>query len=213
MTTLGIERMSFLYENLDQGNAIVLNAGVAFSFRRFHGLVGDMVRGAWLRYVRRFNSALLGTATDLQEFLFGGERESLKAFIPILNEVQRDACFYCGGRMKGEAVDVDHFIPWSRYPVDLGHNFVLAHARPCNARKSGRLASVEHLNAWVTRNAEHGDLMGAQFDQKEIIHDLPTSFKVATWAYSQLESAGGLTWRQGEEMVILDSRWRQLLGN
>ncbi len=40
-----------------------------------------------------------------------------------------------------------------------------------------------------------------------------TSFKVATWAYSQLEGAGGLTWRQGEEMVVLDSGWRQVLGN
>jgi len=26
---------------------------------------------------------------------------------------------------RGEPV-VDHFVPWARYPLDLGHNFVLA---------------------------------------------------------------------------------------
>jgi hypothetical protein len=35
---------------------------------------------------------------------------------------------------------VDHFIPWSRYPADLGHNFVLAHDRCINA-KSDYLAA------------------------------------------------------------------------
>jgi hypothetical protein len=162
--------------------------------------------------VRRFNPVSLGTTTDLQEFLFGSEREHLKVFVPILTEIQKDNCFYCGGRMRGESVHVDHFIPWSRYPVDLGHNFVLAHARPCNAKKSDRIASIEHLNSWVKRNADHGNTLAAEYDRERIIHDLPTSSRVARWAYSQIESSGGLTWLRNEELVRLKPGWEKLFG-
>src|SRR5213592_5079376 len=37
--------------------------------------------------------------------------------------------------------DVDHFIPWSRYPDDGLENLVVAHAR-CNAQKSDFLAAA-----------------------------------------------------------------------
>ena len=32
---------------------------------------------------------------------------------------------------------IDHFIPWPRYPIDLGHNFVLAHAGCSSAKADG----------------------------------------------------------------------------
>ena len=41
--------------------------------------------------------------------------------------------------MTGEGC-VDHFIAWSRYPVDLGHNLVLAH-NGCN--EADRLVRVD----------------------------------------------------------------------
>ncbi len=40
-------------------------------------------------------------------------------------EIQEGRCFYCERRLGG-APHVDHLVPWSRYPVDLGHNFVVA---------------------------------------------------------------------------------------
>jgi 5-methylcytosine-specific restriction endonuclease McrA len=40
--------------------------------------------------------------------------------------------------LRGEIAHIDHFIPWSRFPVDLGNNFVLALAT-CNGKKSDRL--------------------------------------------------------------------------
>jgi hypothetical protein len=186
LQTVGSERLNFLYDNLDHGNSIVLQPGVAFSFRKFYWLIGDMVRGAWGRYVRRFNPTTLGTTTDLQEFLFGSERTPLKDLVPILTDIQKDNCFYCGSRMKGESVHFDHFIPWSRYPIDLGHNFVLAHARPCNAKKSDSIAAVEHLDSWVKRNVELGKTLAAEFDRLQIIHDLPTSFKVGVFSNRKL---------------------------
>ena len=41
--------------------------------------------------------------------------------------------------MEGTFMSVDHFISWSRYTTDLGHNFVLAHPG-CNSQKSDYLA-------------------------------------------------------------------------
>jgi hypothetical protein len=46
---------------------------------------------------------------------------------------------------------VDHFIPWSRYRLDLGHNYALAHTR-CNVDKSDRLAAFDRLKRWHGRN-------------------------------------------------------------
>ena len=55
---------------------------------------------------------------------------------------------------------MDHFIPWWRYPADLGHNFALAHAE-CSRKKSDHLA--------------------AEFDGIRTRHDLQASWKIARW--------------------------------
>ena len=67
--------------------------------------------------------------------------------------MQKGVCLYCQQPLPMRA-QVDHFIPWSRYPADLGHNFVLAH-RGCNNAKSDYLAAEHHLAAWAERNREH----------------------------------------------------------
>ena len=46
--------------NTGQGSQITLKPGIAFCFRKHYGLVADMVKGAWSRYVRRFNVEALG---------------------------------------------------------------------------------------------------------------------------------------------------------
>jgi 5-methylcytosine-specific restriction endonuclease McrA len=74
---------------------------------------------------------LLGETLDLREFLFGAERNALGAVRPVLMDLQDGKCFYCKQSMRSEAGHVDHFIPWSKYPIDLGHNFVLADSK-CN---------------------------------------------------------------------------------
>jgi 5-methylcytosine-specific restriction endonuclease McrA len=138
LQTIGQERLDFLYENVGKDKTIELRAGVAYCFRKFHGLISDLVRGAWVRFVRQQNMDILGETADLNEFLFGSERASLAAIRPVLMEVQSGSCFYCGSALKPANTDVDHFIAWARYPVDLGHNFVLAD-RVCNNKKRDRL--------------------------------------------------------------------------
>jgi HNH endonuclease len=43
-----------------------------------------------------------------------------------------------------------HFLPWSRHPDNTIDNLVAAHPR-CNNAKSASLASLEHLQRWLTR--------------------------------------------------------------
>lgn len=207
LQTVGNGTLDFLYENLGQGSVITLKPGVASCLRRFHGLVGDLVRGAWVRYVRRFNEPALGEVNDLHTFLFGSERRSLQDIAAVLRDVQRGDCFYCGRRLSEGATHVDHFIPWSRYPVDLGHNFVLAHDRPCNLGKADRLAASEHLAHWTERNRVHEGQLQEAFDREGITHDLGTSVKIAKWAYGQLAATNGLVWQAGSSLIPLREGW------
>lgn len=208
---VGRQELRFLYERGESGHDIVLKDGVAFCLRRFHPLIQDLVQGAWVRFVRSIpeNRALVGEATELSAFLFGSERASLAAFHPILRELQAGRCFYCH-RPAARAAEVDHFIPWSRYAMDLGHNFVLADAE-CNARKKDRLPSEEHLESWCERNADHGTELARRFDEKGLLHDLGASLHVTRWAYAQAETAGAQVWRRVDELVALGPQWRRVL--
>jgi hypothetical protein len=194
------------------GGGIELKPGVAFCFRRFHELIEDMTRGAWVRFVRRVraNRAVLGEAKDLDEFLFGSERVDLSGYAPILRKVQEDRCFYCDGKLA-DAADVDHFIPWARYPVDLGHNFVLSHQR-CNNAKRDQLAATDHLERWCRRNEEHGTGLAADFDEHVLPNDVAASQRITRWAYAQAEATATPVWIAKGRYETLDQRWRALPG-
>lgn len=210
LQTVGAERLDFLYANLDRGTTITLQPGVAYCLRAFHGLLRDMIQGAWVRFVRKLNTVQLGSITDVSSFLFDRDRGNLEVYRPILRDIQRGQCFYCGQSLKSGS-EVDHFIPWARYPTDLGHNFVLAHAG-CNNSKSDYLAAVDHLGAWQERNRVHGEELAARFTAAEVISDLPASVRIAKWAYEQTEQAGGQVWVTKDMLRHLGPEWRLLLG-
>ena len=134
---------------------------------------------------------------------------ALSVYRPILVEVQEDTCFYCHQLLHRQG-DVDHFIPWSKYPVDLGHNFVLAH-KMCNTKKRDFLAAEEHLEGWVERNNLHGRKLSQFFVQARIANNLESSISIANWAYSQTASNNGLVWVAGIECCHLGTRWKLLL--
>jgi hypothetical protein len=210
LQTIGQERLDFLYENTGVGRTIELRPGVAFCLRKFHGLISDQVRGAWLRYVRQQNLDVLGEGADLNEFLFGSERNNLAVVRPILMDLQRGRCFYCHAAIARGAAHVDHFIAWSRYPTDLAHNFVLADSR-CNTKKRDRLPACEHLAVWGERNARYGDQLAKELVQRGVVAELAASKRVTEWAYAQTEVANGLTWLQADDMVPLSPEWRSAL--
>ena len=81
------------------------------------------------------------------------ERAALDAYRPVLLDLQKGRCFYCGKSLVG-AGHVDHFVPWSRYPDNGLDNLVVAD-RKCNGFKRSSLAATEHLTRWAKRCA-HG---------------------------------------------------------
>lgn len=174
LQTVGGKSVDFLYENTGSGDKIELRPGVAYCLRKFHALISDLVRGAWVRYVREQNRDVLGEAADLNEFLFGSERVSLAAVRPALFDIQQARCFYCHGQLKQAETHVDHFIAWARYPTDLGHNFVLADNR-CNNQKKDRLPACEHLAGWTERNARFGKEIADRLYKRGIMSDLAAS--------------------------------------
>ena len=137
-------------------------------------------------------------------------RVSISGVAGVLREVQGGQCFYCNGGLKEMSAHVDHFIPWSRYPVDLGHNFVLAH-QTCNNNKSDRLAALEHLDRWANLLESNGKTLTEQFNQKNILNYLNTSIRITGWAYRQTLEAGGRTWIKGNELQPLTAEWENLL--
>lgn len=210
LQTVGGQKLDFLYDNVGRGRQVTLKPGVAYCLRKHYPMVADLVKGAWARYVRRFNTDLLGEQADLGEFLFGSERANLAAVVPILQQVQHGECFYCRRPLREENIHVDHFVPWSRYPVDLGHNFVLAHAT-CNSKKSDRLAAEEHLDRWAFRQRTLGEQMTAEFTRHGIVSDVKSSARIANWAYSNTFQSHGLTWVRGDELCELDANWGRLI--
>jgi 5-methylcytosine-specific restriction endonuclease McrA len=205
--TVGQERLDFLYENRDRGNRICLKPGVAYCLRAFYELLRDLIQGAWVRFVQKLNANRLGTVTDLGTFLFGQERASLEVYRPILRDVQQGKCLYCTKKLAKPA-QVDHFIPWSRYAADLGHNFVLAHDQ-CNQAKSDHLAAERHLGAWVERNRLHQEELQCRFREAMLPCDLSGTIQIAKWVYQQTEKANGQVWVTKKVLHHLSPAWRQ----
>lgn len=211
LQNVGRHSLAFLYDppNGKAPTTIRLYPGVAYCLRRFHGLVAELVQAAWTRWVRQQNLSVIGETSDLHEFLFGAERSNLGLVRTPLQDLQRGACFYCHRKMRGRT-EVDHFVPWVLYPLDLGHNFVLAH-RECNSAKRDLLASEEHLTAWVERNQAHGEALGREFDRLGVLHSLPSTTRITRWAYGAVFNGGGLTWKSKQTLVPLTGEWDLVL--
>jgi 5-methylcytosine-specific restriction endonuclease McrA len=211
LQVIGNQVVPFLYENAGDACEITLHEGVAYCLRRFHSLVRGLVQDAWIRFIRnlRGNREILGESADLSAFLFGSERAGLFEYIAILRETQKGLCFYCEARLHGH--EVDHFIPWSRYPCDLGHNFVLA-CKACNNDKRDHLAAPPHLERWMRRNPDHGDTLRDYFARRKLAHNLAGSMQITRWAYRQADQAGATVWLARDRIVLLDPEWKSVLG-
>jgi hypothetical protein len=197
-------KVPFLYDYPPPRGRLILKPGVAFNLRRFHGLVQQLARSAWVQHVRgnARNASAIGQADDLEPFMFGSARAGLSQIASCLRELQSDRCFYCGERLHS-AMAVDHFVPWSRYPRDTAHNFVLAHAN-CNSDKRDLLAAKRHLDAWLKRNERYGTEIAGHLAALGFVADLECSLTVTRWAYSQAVTHNAHAWlerRQKTELV------------
>ena len=202
----------FLYRRAEyRERSIRLLPGVPAAFRSFHPMLTSMIHGGWIAQIHRIksNHEQLGPGTELEEFLFGVDRKSLDRFRDLLREHQREECFYCGKKIKGEG-DLDHFIPWSRYPLDLGHNFVFAHAG-CNNAKRDYLAAPIHIERWRVQNLDEGHRLARRFDEAGLLNDLERSTLIARWAYQQGQASKTQLWVRKGEFEDCDYRWQAAL--
>jgi len=212
LQSVGQEIDEFLYRRADFANGcILLLPGVADTLRSFHGLITHLIRGGWVDQVRRIgsNRVLLGESPDLYSFLFGTGRQNLDGYRAVLREFQRARCFYCLKEVRDEGA-ADHFIPWARYPIDLGHNFVFAHAT-CNGSKRDYLAHPDHLMHWREQNLERDDELTHMLHDAGLLHDALRCEFIARWAYEQGENAGAHVWLRKGALTPLDGSWRRAL--
>lgn len=177
--------------------------------RTFHPLIQQLSRTGWVRHVRENlrNAPAIGQVDELEQFMFSSARNALSAAAPVLAKMQSKRCFYCGESLHG-STDVDHFIPWVKYPRDLAHNFVLAHAG-CNRSKSDMLAAQEHLENWMERNFRFGSEIAGSLTG--FLADADCSVRVARWAYEQGVAAGAHGWSNATSTELLGSECLELL--
>jgi len=179
-------------------NRLLLRPGVAAQLVRLNGLLRPLFYREWAVMVARLNRL---PEAQLERFLFGSERTSLEAVRSPLRDLQDNRCFYCEGRVTGP-VDVDHFIPWSRYPDDGLDNLVAAHPK-CNNSKRDFLAAADHVERWTDRTrARDGELTGVA-REAGWPRDTKRSESVAAAIYLRLPEAARL-WRRPDEFVLME---------
>ncbi|CAI06302.1 hypothetical protein ebA343 [Aromatoleum aromaticum EbN1] len=193
---LGDTLEPFLYDYPCPRGLVRLKPGVAFNLRRYHVLIQQLARAGWVEHVRgnRLNAPMLGRLDDLETFMFGAPRAPLAEVARVLGPLQSHRCFYCREPITSQA-EVDHFIPWSRYPRDTAHNFVLAHHR-CNNDKRQMLAAGRHLEAWMERFGRYGNEIGQALSDKGFVVDPQCSIRVARWAYEEAFRMGASAWKE-----------------
>lgn len=196
---------AFLYERSGTGK-VRLKEGVAYCLRRFYPLTQQLARSHWVGHIKsnRRNQGVLGDVDDLEEFLFETSRQSLLMLGTKLRKLEGSKCYYCGQGLS--AADVDHFIPFSQYPRDLVHNFVLAHPT-CNRSKSDTLAAWPHLERWLERLDRLGDALSEIGQEAGVVADSPVSRTVASWAYMSALAGGGRAWLASNRYELIDARY------
>jgi len=202
---LGGKLQPFLYDYPCPSGIVRLKPGVAFNLRRYQSLIQQLARTGWVNHIRsnRLNTPMLGQIDDLESFMFGSSRATLIEVAKVLAPLQDHRCFYCKQKIDQRA-EVDHFVPWARYPRDTAHNFVLSH-RGCNNDKREMLAAKQHLETWMERMHRSGKVIGELLTERGLISDIECSIHIARWAYHQGVEIGGTGWvMKGKTEPLLD---------
>ena len=185
------QNFEFLYQFEQSKQQLTLLPQAMFCLRQFSEIIEELCQKRWIDYIRKnsSNAPILNKLPNLEQFMFEPSRNQLNAVANVLVDLQDYKCFYCNKPMKKGNYAVDHFIPWSMYPSDTGHNFVLADSS-CNSKKSNLLASDEFLHKWKERNEEKDLIIVDRISILGFLTDKERSHKVAAWAYVQAKNNG-----------------------
>lgn len=192
----------FLFPHIKNRDYIELHTGIAYCFRNYHDLVTHLAKQAWIKQIAKIqdNQPIIGQAGQLETFLFGSNRQSLKPAAALLTEIQQGTCFYCHKPLKS-TTEVDHFIPFAKYNQDLAHNFVLAHPA-CNRNKRDYLAAPIHREHWLEQNIvlHQADISQAltgfyTCDPQRAVH-------VSDWAYAIAKHNRNALWLAKKDIFV-----------
>ena len=179
-------------------NRLLLRPGVAEQLVRLNGLLRPLFYREWAVMVARMNQL---PEAELEQFLFGSERTSLDAVRSPLRQLQDNRCFYCESTIAG-AAEVDHFIPWSRYPDDGLDNLVAAHPR-CNNSKRDFLAAADHVERWAERSRSRSTELADLARAAGWPRDSARSRSVTAAIYLRLPATARL-WRRPNEFAPME---------
>lgn len=202
LQVVGKEHRPFLYDvdwkqsvslaalHTTGGGLVRFRPGAGDHLLRLAPLVRPLIELHWIQMVASINNIDL-ESEKLRAHLFGTER---KAFPPVLRaglrDVQDNRCFYCGNVLSTKT-EVDHFIPWSRWPNDAIENLVLADM--CNNHKRDHLAAKDHVERWRTHLEHHDSDLVDISSSASWISERARSLAVARTAYFHLP-AGTPLW-------------------
>jgi len=221
LQVLGGSLVPFLYETswssgisrrqLDSAPGIIsFQPGAADELLRIAPLVRPLVEVHWIRQVAKWNQVDV-ESERLRGHLFGAERAVFPDWLrTALREAQVDRCFYCDARLGSLSGEIDHVLPWSRWPNDAMENLVLTDRR-CNNDKRDRLVAIKHIHRWVERLEGQGaDLAGIAASQG---WDTSTDRSLALMraGYAHLPEGTPLWGARGELRVEALAPIRQLL--
>jgi 5-methylcytosine-specific restriction endonuclease McrA len=195
----------FLYPYSKDKTKLTLTAEAAYCLRKFSEFIIQYAKQGWVNHIKanNANQDIIEPKDDLVSFLFDSNKSDLTKLTPYLIEHQHGKCFYCSKSVVKKS-DVDHFIPWKKYPRNIAQNLVLS-CPGCNRSKSDMLAAKIHLQKWVAEilpNDERSSFIASQ----GFISDRDCSTKVAHWAYQNAATAQGNTWVRPKcsEVIGLD---------
>lgn len=178
----------YLETGLGFDNQIRFLPSVGDYLVRLNGLLRPLIYRAWAGMVAQLNGL---DESRLERFLFGADRTRLAALRPDLCGLQDGRCFYCGEKLT-ERSEVDHFIPWARYPDNGIENLVVADQR-CNGSKRDFLAGVDHVRRWRSRNSCHADTLAASAESRAWERHPAETLGVARGLYLRV-AAGSPLW-------------------
>ena len=191
LQNVGGGALPFLYER--NTSSITLKIGVAYCLRRFQPLIQQLARSRWTDHIKKNakNMPILGEKDDLNSFLFETSRKTLALVCKELKALYGCKCFYCDKTTS--ELEVDHFIPFSLYPRDLMHNFVLA-CPSCNRSKADSLAAKFHLDKWAKVVKKNGEAITQIGEVIGVVTNLETSLSIAQWSYYAASGSQSTGW-------------------
>ncbi|MBF0105304.1 MAG: hypothetical protein HQM16_08260 [Deltaproteobacteria bacterium] len=203
---VGKQRLNILYEigwdenqkisKDDFDNTIRLYAGVADNLVILNNLIRPLLYRHWAKMVADINKL---EDSRLEKFLFGFDRINTRNLLEGLRELQGGLCFYTGKKLTGGHEDIDHFIPWARYPDNGLANLVLADAS-VNRQKRDFLAGTQHLEKWLMRlstTSEQTTIMHQIARDTKWPFELIKTYNVANSIYTKLPDHA-LLWQHGK---------------